>query len=205
MGNTITVEPLSETALADIVSNISPNVFTKAEVRALWIHFNTISGNDETIDRKKFQEAVMFKDSALLDRIFHIFDTDDDGSISFNEYVVGISTLSSKTSHEEKMKFSFAVYDFDGDGLISSDDLTAVLAGILREHDLVINKNEIDKIVEITMKEAVPQVAGNISYTDYHKMMSVRPHLLTHFTLNISNIISEYTNSTGTAFYTPRL
>lgn len=204
MGNASAVEALDDATVVNIASNITANVFTKSEIRALWVHFNTISGKMQQIDRRQFQQAVMFKDSALLDRIFRIFDNNDDGSISFNEYVIGISTLSSKTSHEEKMKFSFAVYDFDGDGFVSSEDLTAVLAGILREHDLIINKSEIDEIVEITMKEATPEIPGKISYTEYHKLMSVRPHLLAHFTLNISNIISEYSNSTGIGFQTPR-
>jgi len=36
------------------------------------------------------------------------------------------------------------------------------------------------------MKEASPEKAGFIAYEEYIKLVSSRPYLLTHFTLNIS-------------------
>ena len=86
---------------------------------------------------------MLFKDSALLDRIFRVFDVDDDNEIIFSEYLSCMSMISSKATKEEKLKckllfstsylfglftlvlylhflftVSFQIYDFDGDGLI---------------------------------------------------------------------------------------
>jgi len=42
------------------------------------------------------------------------------------------------------------------------------------------------------MKEASPEKAGLISFNEYTKLVSARPYLLTHFTINISGIIMQY-------------
>jgi Ca2+-binding EF-hand superfamily protein len=47
---------------------------------------------------------MLFKDTALLDRIFRVFDTDDDNQISFQEYVSCLAMISSKASKEDKLK-----------------------------------------------------------------------------------------------------
>ena len=47
---------------------------------------------------------MLFKDSALLDRIFRVFDVDDDNEIIFSEYLSCMSMISSKATKEEKLK-----------------------------------------------------------------------------------------------------
>jgi hypothetical protein len=47
---------------------------------------------------------MLFKDSALLDRIFRVFDVDDDNRIIFSEYLSCMSSISNKATKEEKMK-----------------------------------------------------------------------------------------------------
>lgn len=57
----------------------------------------------------QFQVAMLFKDSALLDRIFRVFDKDDDDQISFLEYLTCLSTISSKAPKEDKIKCTISV------------------------------------------------------------------------------------------------
>ncbi len=47
---------------------------------------------------------MLFKDSALLDIIFRVFDADDDSFISFDEYLNCLSIISSKANKEDKLK-----------------------------------------------------------------------------------------------------
>ena len=47
---------------------------------------------------------MLFRDSALVDRIFRVFDKDDDNKISFDEYLKCLATLSNKASDNEKLK-----------------------------------------------------------------------------------------------------
>lgn len=180
-------------------------LFSKYEIRALWFHFRTISAKSDTITRDQFQAAMLFKDSALLDRIFRIFDRDDDNRISFAEYINCLSTISSKASQEDKLRFSFQIYDFDGDDRISIDDLTSALAATLREHNIVIARIDIDAIVASTMREAGPAEPDRIQFAEFKALASKRPHMLDHLNLNISKIIEEYSHQSGVTFETPRL
>ena len=47
---------------------------------------------------------MLFRDSALLDRIFKVVDTDNDGLIDFNQYIACLSKVSNKASPEDKLK-----------------------------------------------------------------------------------------------------
>ena len=93
--------------------------FKKDEIKLLWDHFCTISqsGNkDLLIDLKEFKEAVGFRGSKYVSRMFQLFDADSDGTIDFNEFVKALSTLSDRGTLDEKLALSFLIYDADGDG-----------------------------------------------------------------------------------------
>jgi hypothetical protein len=41
-------------------------------------------------------------------------------------------------------------------------------------------------LLDKTLKEGKPEKEGMLSYDEYKKLVLVQPHLLNHFTLNIS-------------------
>jgi serine/threonine-protein phosphatase 2B regulatory subunit len=202
MGNSYTSQcTLTESELAGFQA---ASVFSVDEIKALWCYFKKINSQQEFINRKQFQAAMLFKDSALLDRIFRVFDLDDDNQISFPEYLSCLSIISSKATKEDKLKFSFQIYDFDGDSYISTTDLTAVVAATLREHQIVILRAEIDQIVSNTMREANSKRANMIAFDEYVTMIHNKPHMLAQLTINISGIIAEYTKNNVIALSNPR-
>ena len=104
MGNKYTVCGLRRDEIASFVQSTH---FTASEVKALWFHFKEISStaeDDDIIDRTEFQTAMLFRDSVLLDRMFRIFDANDDNKINFAEFISCLSALSNKASPEEKMR-----------------------------------------------------------------------------------------------------
>lgn len=206
MGNAVARMPC-ELSREEVEGFASTTLFNGREVRALWYHFKAVSSKSETITRAQFQTAVLFKDTALLDRIFRVFDQDDDNSITFSEFISCLSTMSSKATQEEKLKLAFAIYDFDGDDRISVDDLTSALASTLREHNIVISRADIDVIVAGTMREAAssPANEGHISFAEFKALVSKRPQMLDCLNINISKIIDDYSRLDGVSFVTPRL
>lgn len=190
MGNTDS----SECSLTDaeIVHFVKINYFTALEVKALWHHFMRISGRSGTIDRSKFQEAVLFRETTLIDRIFVAFDVNHNGFISFADYIKGLSMLSSKATVEEKLEFSFKIYDKDQDKCIGVKELNDVLIATLNEHNLIIKSEEIDQIIEATFKEADTAIPGKINFQEYSQIVTKNPGMLGHLSLNVSTIIEEY-------------
>jgi serine/threonine-protein phosphatase 2B regulatory subunit len=206
MGNK-TSEPCGLTG-DEIEAFVSKTHFSREEVKALWFHFRSISGENgdpDHITQSNFQAALSFRDSQLLDRMFNVFDTNADGSISFSEFLACLSIISNKASHDEKLDLSFRIYDADGDGLISVSELTTMLLFVIREHDLVISSEEIDEIVEVTFKEADVKIPGMIDFSEFRVICTKTPYVLSHLTLNITSIIQEYSDENEIDFKTPRV
>ena len=63
----------------------------------------------------------------MIRRVFCIFDKNKDNSISFVEFIQGLSKLSENSNDEAKLRFVFKIYDMDEDGFISNGDLFKIL------------------------------------------------------------------------------
>lgn len=63
----------------------------------------------------------------ILDRLFNVFDVNNNQYIDLNEFVEGMSTLFTD-NFDNLVKFIFKFYDFDNDGLINKEDIRTVLS-----------------------------------------------------------------------------
>ena len=121
-----------------------------------------------------------------------------------HSFFLSFLTLCHAASQTEKLQLSFKIYDADGDDLISTAELTSMLLSTLREHDIVIHNEEIDEIVEATLKEAGAKVPGKIDFEEFQTVVNKTPYVLSHLTLNISSIIADYSEENDVSFKTPR-
>ncbi|CAH0480583.1 unnamed protein product [Peronospora belbahrii] len=72
---------------------------------------------------KKLQEVV--------DSLFDLFDRDDSGAVDFGEVASGLSVLCGGTK-DQKVETAFSLFDFNGDGFISLDEMTRYLTSVFR-------------------------------------------------------------------------
>ncbi|KAL4133786.1 hypothetical protein PRIC2_004103 [Phytophthora ramorum] len=175
----------------------SSSNFTADEVVALHVHYDLISSakrDDGLIDRSEFQTALGFtiKESLYVDRIFQLFDTNDDNFISFNEFLQSVSVLSSKGSTAEKIKFSFDILDFDRDGKLSTQELLSMLEACIQENSINIPADFLATIVAKTMEDVDLDKDGFISFDEFRVMTEANLQMLNHVTFNVSAIIAEY-------------
>ena len=61
--------------------------------------------------------------------VFRVFDTDDNGYISFREFLLAIN-ISSYGSPDEKLRMIFNMYDLNGDGFISKFEMRTIVKSI---------------------------------------------------------------------------
>ncbi|XP_072308977.1 guanylyl cyclase-activating protein 1 [Eucyclogobius newberryi] len=61
--------------------------------------------------------------------MFQTFDMNDDGCIDFMEYVAALS-LVLKANVQQKLRWYFKLYDFDGSGCIDRDELFVIIKSI---------------------------------------------------------------------------
>lgn len=61
--------------------------------------------------------------------LFHAFDTRNNGSIKFEDFVMGLSTLLRGTVRD-KLEWTFHLYDINKDGFINKEEMTEIVRAI---------------------------------------------------------------------------
>ncbi|XP_025093481.1 Kv channel-interacting protein 4-like isoform X7 [Pomacea canaliculata] len=91
--------------------------------------------------------------SAYAHYVFNTFDHDHNGSISFEEFVMGLSVLS-RGSLQERLQWAFSLYDINGDGIITKDEMLDIVTAIYE----MMGRYTEPAIDENTAKEHVERV-----------------------------------------------
>lgn len=91
--------------------------------------------------------------SSYAHYVFNTFDHDRSGTISFEEFVIGLSVLS-RGSLQERLQWAFSLYDINGDGLITREEMLDIVTAI---YDMMGRFSE-PSIHENTTKDHVDKV-----------------------------------------------
>ncbi|XP_064648086.1 calaxin-like [Lineus longissimus] len=134
------------------------------------------------LDRAKFREILShtfgMTDDVLMDRVFRAFDKDSDSYVSPEEWVRGASIFL-KGNQEEQIQFCFEVYDMNGDGYISREEMFQLL-----KHSLVKPSAEEDPdenvkdLLELTLKRMDYDHDSRLSLADFKQAIESENLLL---------------------------
>ncbi|XP_064560368.1 calaxin [Zonotrichia leucophrys gambelii] len=184
------MSPKGRKLLVDTLTR-SAKHFTKSEVECLIKLYDTLvakasrqfagAGFDRTVFRDTLYSYFGMTDDMVLDRVFIIFDKDNTGRITVEEWVEGLAPLL-RGSLEEKMKYCFAIYDLNGDGYISKKEMFEML-----KHSLLIQPGDeepdevVKDLVDIALKKMDYDRDGKLSFTDFEKAVRDESLLLEAF------------------------
>ena len=118
-----------------------------------------------------FKKCLGFKRSTYIDRMFLLFDEDCDRLIQFNEFLYCLNIISERGSLEDKLEFSFMIYDHDGDGKISKEELAHMLVASLEESDVSISPELANACVDHTISNIQVEDPNCISKAEYIAMV----------------------------------
>ncbi|XP_037113426.1 recoverin a [Syngnathus acus] len=129
MGNTKS-STLSKELLEELKSNTK---YSEAEL-CTWYQSFLRECPGGKISKEQFEGiyASFFPDAdstAYARHVFRSFDTNADGTLDFKEYIVALH-LTSGGKTRQKLEWAFALYDVDGNGTISKNEILEIVKSI---------------------------------------------------------------------------
>ena len=92
-----------------------------------------------------------------VDRIFKLVDVDNSGEIDFSEFVTATVNRGELLQHD-KLKAAFEIYDKDGSGSISTDEIKQVLG---------VGKDISEEVWQQIVKEVDANGDGEVSFEEF--------------------------------------
>ncbi len=162
--------------------------FNLAEVEGLLALYRKLTEgviDVDRLDRTRFREflhnAFDMTDDILLDRVFKRFDSDNDGYISREEWIYGLSVFL-KGTEDERVHYCFDIYDLNNDGFISREEMLNMLKTALGRHGLDEDQDEgVKDLIEMTLRKMDVDKDGRVSLDDWKATIEAEPLLLEAF------------------------
>ncbi|XP_061709323.1 calaxin isoform X2 [Cydia pomonella] len=140
------------------------------------------------IDQSTFRDVMhntfdLVTEEAILERIWVTWErpSGGEGAIKFEAWAKGLSRLLRGTEDERKMH-CFAVYDLNGDGWITKDEMFLLLKNSLLKQPGDEDPDEgVRDLVELVLKKLDVDRDGRVSFEDYKQAVEQEPLLLEAF------------------------
>jgi len=146
--------------------------------------FKGTVGDHGEITLNDFKTIVQSKNPFFVERVFQIFDKDDSGSISFQEFIDAMHQFAGQTP-DDKIKFLFKVYDIDGDGLIQEAELQHVMRACMEENGMSFADESVEELTGALYQDAKANKQPGITFSSLKSQISAHEGLLENLTISI--------------------
>lgn len=173
----------------DPVALASQTAFTVSEVEALYELYKSISSSvidDGLISKEEFQLAIFKnkkRDNLFANRIFDLFDVKRKGVIDFGDFVRSLNVFHPNASREDKINFTFVLYDMDGTGYIERHEVKQMVIAILLESETKLADEAVERILDQTFLEIDVNRDGKIDREEWLNYVTKNPSILDIMTL----------------------
>ena len=188
-GESITKEPTGS-QLAQLASETH---FNEEEIHRLYAAFVKIAGRDtpdHLIQPEEFFVALGIQNVEYGNKIFKAFDKSNNGTIEFDEYIRGISSVCERASVEERARFCFDIYDIDHSGHIGYNELYDIVSVSLSSDPRAkVPEVQIRKIAAKLFRDIDKSQDNSISFEEFLAMAKTNDGLVNCVKLRIQPLI----------------
>lgn len=163
--------------------------FTKKEILHVFKRFQQLDKERVTDDKnaKLPKEMVMelpeLRVNPFRDRIVDVFSSGNDGDMTFEDFLDMMSVFSDGAPKNVKVEYAFRIYDFDGDDVISIDDLTEVINRLTGDQQL--SSSDLDQLIKNIFVEADLDEDDNLSFAEFEHVISKAPDFINSFRIRL--------------------
>jgi len=130
------------------------------------------------LDFTEFCEVLQVDPSPVSERVFQAFDEGAEtqkpsGHVDLRELLVSLSNFTN-ASRSDKLQFSFMIFDGDGYGVITKEELVR----ILKANHMASSADEVAKKAAVIMAQADKSGDGVISFDDFTAVSQKFPNIL---------------------------
>ncbi|KAJ0411663.1 hypothetical protein ATCC90586_004132 [Pythium insidiosum] len=125
------------------------------------------------IDYSEFCEVLQVDPSPQCEKVFQLFDNEKTGRIDVREFMIALSNFSG-AEKEEKLKFAFMVFDEDGNGVITRQELMK----ILKANHMASSEAEVARKADTIMSQGDKDGDGVISFDEFSIVSKKFPNIL---------------------------
>jgi calcium-dependent protein kinase len=181
--------------LVEIVEKSPITNFNLEQLAKMKESFKKYATADNRVTRDGFAKALGelgFAANALpTDTLFRLFDSSGEGSISYRAFLTHMSTL--KDNSDESIKFCFDIYDENGDGCLTKEELSSVLRNLLSSDpkysgDDTSKEDAITQQIEDIFARLDSDGNGTIDFQEFKNGITKDKILIQHFVQPIQDL-----------------
>lgn len=170
-----------------ILASETPFTVREVEIlKELYKKLSTVIVKNGLIQKEELHFALFRnrnKRNLFVDRMFDLFDVNQNGHIEFGEFIRSLAIFHPKTPKADKIKYAFKLYDLRHTGYIEREELKEMVLMILVESDLVLSDDVVETIVDKTFLETDTKGDGKIDLEEWSEYVGKNPSLLKNMTL----------------------
>jgi len=176
-------------SMKSLRSNLSKlsgiKTLSEAELLRIRTAFKEVGGSAGGISLTQLAEVMTSLNITFpnIDKVFELFDENSDGSVDQRELIMGLALLRETPTDEhfryddKGLRFCFDVYDTDGNGMLSRDELSSVLRMMAdQDQEGAIQADVIGDLFETLDAD----MDGQVSFEEFKAAVAQKPFLMDH-------------------------